>query len=206
MLDNTLFAAGLNFRQGSDLVEISEGDHTIDVTMPETSNVLATTGAFLDTGRYSVFVSGLSEAAVQALLVPDYPLIFDGQSPHLRLVNLAPSNADARFGLAYSSSANPTVGNPDGLSTDMEDLRRSIPFGLQRLVDNIAGQNFSAPVLMPIGAFDLHIVDSTQNALAATIPNFTLEAGAHYDVIAYQESGSPRVHAFVVEYPARTGS
>jgi hypothetical protein len=206
MLDNTLFAAGLSFRQGSELAEISEGDHTIGVTMPETTNVLATTSAFLDTGRYSVFVSGFSEAGVQALLVPDYPLIFDGQSPHLRLVNLSSSNSDARFGLAYSASADTTVSNPDGVSADMEDMRRSIPFGLQRLVDNIAGQNFSAPVLMPIGAFDLHIVDSAQNVLVATIPNFSMEAGAHYDVIAYQESGSPRVRAFVVEYPARTGS
>jgi hypothetical protein len=206
MLDNSLFAAGVGFRQGSDLVKISEGDHTIDVTLPETSNVLASTNAFLDTGRYSLFASGFSEAGVQALLVPDFPLIFDGQSPHLRLVNLSPSNSDARFGLAYAAPADPTVSNPDGVSADMGDTRRSIPFGLQRLIDNIAGQNFSSPILMPTGAFDLHIVDSTQNALAATIPNFNMEAGAHYDVITYEEPGSSQVRAFVVEYPARTGS
>ncbi len=206
MLDNTLFTAGLAYQQGSELVEIGEGDHTIDVTMPETTNVLATTSAFLDTGRYSVFASGFSAESVQVLLVPDYPLIFDGQSPHLRLVNLSISNSDARFGLAYSAAADSTVSNPDGMSTEMEDLRRSIPFGLQRLVDNIAGQNFSGSILMPIGAFDIHIVDSTQNALAATIPNFSMEAGAHYDVVAYQESGSPRVRAFMVEYPSRSGS
>jgi hypothetical protein len=206
MLDNTLFSAGLGFRQGSELVEIGEGDHTIDVTMPETTNVLATTSAFLDAGRYSVFASGFSETAVQALLVPDYPLIFDGQSPHLRLVNLSPSNSDKRFGLAYSAPANTTVNNPDGVSADMEDMQRSIPFGLQRLIGNIGGQNFSGPILMPIGAFDLHVVDTTQNALVATIPNFNLEAGAHYDVIAYHEGTSPRVRAFIVEYPARSGT
>jgi hypothetical protein len=204
MVDNTLLAAGLSYRQGSDLVEVGEGDHTIAVTVPETTDVLASTSAFLDAGRYSVFASGFSADGVQALLVPDYPLIFDGQSPHLRLVNLSLATDDTRLGLAYSL-ANTTVSNPDRVSAEMSDVRRSISFGLQRLVENVAGQNFSSPILMPVGAFDIYILDTTQNNVAATIPNITLEAGAHYDVVAYEERESRRVHAFVVEYPTRSG-
>ncbi len=204
MLDGTLLTAGLNYRQGSELIEVSEGDHTVDVTVPETSNALGSTSAFLDAGRYSVFASGFGEDSVQVLLAPDYPLIFDGTSPHLRLVNLSPSGSDANFGLAYSA-ANTTVNNPDAVSVDSGDIRRSIPFGLQRLVDNIMAQNFSGPVLMPAAAFDIHILDTAQNSLAATIPNVTLAAGAHYDVIAYQEGGSRRVQGFILQYPVRSG-
>jgi hypothetical protein len=58
---------------------------------------------------------------------------------------------------------------------------------------------------MPVGTFDIYIVDGTQNALAATIPSVRLEAGAHYDIIAFEEPGTSRVAAFVLEYPARSG-
>jgi hypothetical protein len=204
MVDGTLLSAGLAYRQGSELIEVSEGDHTVEVTIPETTNALGSMSAFLDAGRYSVFASGFSEDSIQVLLAPDYPLIFDGISPHLRLVNLSSVGSDATFALAYSA-ANTTVNNPDGVSVDSGDVRRSIPFGLQRLVDNVTAQNFSSPVLMPVAAFDIHIVDSRQNALAATIPNVTLAAGTHYDVIAYQDQGSLRVQGFILEYPARSG-
>jgi hypothetical protein len=77
----------------------------------------------------------------------------------------------------------------------------TLPFGVQKLVDNMAPGSASSVILMPVGDFDLDLIDSSNNKLAMTISKVPLSANAHIDVIAYLDPNSGNISAFAVIYP-----
>ena len=151
--------------------------------------------------RYTVIAYGPDKTKVKLMLVPDKDLIFDGRSPHLRLINLS-INTDVNLGLGFAPQA-PT---PEGGATRVpfDDVRRSIPAGIQRLVENIAGGNVSSVILMPGGTYDIDVLDSNSNQLATILADTLLDSGTHYDVVVYEELDTTKVRGFVIEYPVRS--
>ena len=54
---------------------------------------------------------------------------------------------------------------------------------------------------MPVGDFDLDLIESADNKLAMTIPKVAFSANIHIDVIAYADSNTGDISAFAVSYP-----
>ena len=195
-------ASAIGYGQGSDLIPISQQSATINALVGGSSDFLQSSENALEYGaRYTVIAYGPDKANVKLMLLPDKDLIFDGRSPHVRLINLS-INTDVNFGLGFSSQA-PT---PEGGATRVpfNDVRRSIPGGVQRLVENIAGASASNVILMPGGIYDLEILDSNTNKLANMLSDISLDTGAHYDIMVYEEPATTKVYGFVIEYPTRS--
>jgi len=198
-INDTPGASNLPYGQGSQFIPITEPSATISAVVTGSNEFLQSSETGLESGnRYTVIAYGPDRQNVQLLVVPDAGLIFDGSSPHLRLINLS-ANVDTGLGLGFSPQ-DPTPLAGTSIPPD-EGLRRSIPGGVQRLVDDIGGGSFSSAILMPVGIYDMEIIDSNTNQLATTIPNIELAGGAHYDVIVYEAPDSIRISGFVVPYP-----
>ena len=195
-------ASAIAYGQGSDLTSILQQSATISAVISGSGDFLQSSENSLQSGaRYTVIAYGPDKTNVKLILVPDKDLIFDGRSPHLRLINLS-INTDVNLGMGFAPQA-PT---PEGGVTRVpfDDVRRSIPGGIQRLVENIAGGSVSSVILMPGGTYDIEILDSNTNQLATILSDNLLDSGAHYDVIAYEEPTTTKVLGFVIEYPVRS--
>ncbi len=193
--NETVTAANINYGAGSDLIEIPQNS-IISVSPAGLPDTITQVG--LSVGqRFTIIVHGETLSQAQILVIDDGGLIFDS-SPRVRLINLS-TNTDTLLGLAFSPP-DPTP-LPDTTAQPRNvDLRRTIPFGVQRLVDNIAGGSFSSSILMPTGLTDLEIVDSSQEKLAFTVVDVVL-ANTLYNVIAYEEPETTRIEAFAVSHP-----
>jgi hypothetical protein len=192
-------ATSIAYGQGSELIAIEQSSATIEALVTGSGDFLQSSENSLESGnRYTVIAYGADRSNVRMMVVPDNELIFDGSSPHLRLINLS-INTDTSLGLGFSEQdPTPESGIP---AAPNEDIRHSIPGGVQRLVEDIPGGGRSTTVLMPTGIYDLEILDSNTDQLATTFSNIQLNSGAHSDVIVYEENESTRILGFVVEYP-----
>ncbi|MBI5666554.1 MAG: DUF4397 domain-containing protein [Chloroflexi bacterium] len=194
--------ATVDYGQASELVAVPQ--RSLVVGAQVNGSVLATADLTLDSGRpYTIVAYGAAAEQVNLLVISDTGLILAGDAPHLRLIN-ASLDSDVALGLGYSEPA-PAIENlPEGTDEPtLDDYRRSIPLGLFQLVNDVPGGAASGLILMSPGTFNLYVLDSNLSALAATLDFVDLQAGAHYDVFAYQEPDSPRVRAFLLAYPAR---
>jgi hypothetical protein len=207
LMDDQVLLKGVAFGQGSDLLKIEPGSHVFTVQDDKTSALISRLeNVFDQPGNYSLFAYGIETTRVDMLLVPDFDLAFDHQSPHLRLLNLT-QDVDTRFALAYGASLSniPTQPKPGVIITSQSpasvNFRVSIPVGMTRILNDIRSGSASATTRTPTGASDLIIIDAAQAALAATLPGVDLSAGVHYDVVAFQQVGSPEVKAFILPYP-----
>jgi hypothetical protein len=195
-------ASAIAYGQGTDLIPVSQQSTAISAVISGSGDFLQSFESSLESGaRYTVIAYGPDKTNVKLILVPDKDLIFDGRSPHLRLINLS-INTDVNMGLGFSPQA-PT---PEGGATRVpfDDMRRSIPGGIQRLVENIAGGSVSSVLLMPGGTYDIYVLDSNSNQLATILSDNFLDSGAQYDVIVYEEPATTKVRGFVIEYPVRS--
>ena len=57
---------------------------------------------------------------------------------------------------------------------------------------------------MPVGTYDIEILDSNTNQLATMLFDNLLDSGAHYDVIVFEDPSTTKVLSFVIEYPVRS--
>jgi hypothetical protein len=203
LLNESPIASDLAFSDGSPMNNISTGDYVITAQVAESGEVLASTNVTLDPSTdYTIFAYGFGTQNIQLLVVNDSNVVIGGNSPHFRLINTT-IDGDAFFGLAYSVST-ATNPNPSRLSESAagELFRRSIPFGVTTLVGMEARMGEISNVLLaPLGIYDIHITDTANNEIAATIRQVSLEPGVHYDVVAFQFPGSQRVEGFVLPYP-----
>lgn len=193
--------SNLGYGQGSDLVSPQGQDLTLNILAAGSSDVLQTVSDTLEGGgQYTLVVSGENRDNVRVMVVPESDLSFGGASPHLRLINVSANN-DSLIGIGFSPQ-DPTQ-QASNSAAPSDDLRRSIPGGMQQLIDSVPGGSVSTAALLPSGIFSLEILDAVTAQWGATIPNVALDPGAHYDVIAYEEQDTTRIQAFVVAYPAR---
>jgi len=208
-INGTTVLTGLKYGEGSKLNPITDQSATINVSASGQTNALGQQDTNFEIGKsYTVVAYKTDGGAVGLLIVNDDNLIFDGTSPHLRFINVTP-NEESRMGLAFSTAnnnPNPTIEPAVATPEVTEDPNPSatvytLPFGMQKLVSDIGSGSASSVILMPVGTFDLDIIESTANRLGFTIPNIALDAGIHVDVIAYQQPNSTDIMAFAVIYP-----
>ncbi|NWG15961.1 MAG: DUF4397 domain-containing protein [Chloroflexi bacterium] len=195
------FLATVAYGEGTALLPVPQREPVISVGRDD--GTLAESDITLQSGQsYTIVAAGSPEAGlIRLLILPDSDLIRGGDAPHLRLVNTS-LDASVRLGLAYSVAAPEIINAPEGTDEPtIEDFRRTIPFGVYTLVNDVSGGTWSAVILMSTGEYNLDLLDSERTQIAASIAFANLRAGAFYDVIAYQERLSPRVRAFLLEYP-----
>ncbi len=199
---------GLNYGEGSALYPATDQNATIRVNSTGQTDSLGSQDTTFEAGsRYTVLAYRAERGEVGILVVNDDNLIFDGSSPHLRLINVSTDN-NSSLGLAFSQSndnPNPTVepaitaeATVDG---NLPDVVYTLPYGVQKLVSNIGASSASSVILMPVSTVDLNVIESIANRLAVTIPKVDLEGDMHVDVIAYQQANSDTITAFMVIYP-----
>lgn len=205
---DTVLASNIAYGQGSDLITVGQRSPTFSMRQNGTDSSAASIDAQLtEGGQYTVIAYGASLDRSDLLLLSDDQLRLDPNTPHLRLINVSDST-DIMLGIGFAEVTQVVTSEAPQAATaeatgevEPDDGRQSIPFGIQQIVNNIGGGSASNIILMAEGTFDLMVLDSASNTLATTLRSITLEAGAHYDVIAYQEINSPRVQAFIVTYP-----
>ncbi len=190
-LNGTTLINALNYGEGSGLLSVNAGGTTIEALRGGTA--LAALDTALDAGtRYTAVIYGYESSGLRILLLNDSEISASGDIPHVRLIQVSP-DATVLLGLGYSE---PTS------DTEMSDLRRSLLPAVQQSLGSIEGGSASGIVLMPSGTFDIYVIDTPNEQVAAIIPVISLQGNAHYDVVAYQEENSIRVQAFALPYPA----
>lgn len=196
-------STGQAYGDGSVLHIVSSGNHTIEAQITESGEGMASMDTSFDpVSDYSIFAYGFGTQDIRLLVVNDSSLVLGGNSPHFRLVNT--SISDGQLGLAHSTSAS-TSANPSRFSESPagELFRRSIPFGVTTIVGMESRPGSVSNVLLaPIGTYDVHILDTVTKEIAATIRQVNLQAGIHFDVIAFQHPDSQLVEGFVLPYPS----
>jgi hypothetical protein len=199
-------ASQISYAQGSALAAVParEGSAEISVRVADTDNEIAAMVVPLEPNSpYTVIVYGSEESGIQIAVLPDANLILDGGSSHLRLFN-ATMIGDVRFGMAYSATAETSPVNT-AVQPESDSFRRSMTVGMEGVIaiEDVDKGNFSPVGIAPAGLYAIHILDTLDDpsTVAASIRAVDLQPGGHYDVIAYQETDSRVVQAFVVPYP-----
>jgi hypothetical protein len=192
--------ATVEYARGTDLIALATVNATIGARIG--GDLLATAIPNLQSGkRYTVVAYGSQAKQVRILVIPDAGLIMSRDETHLRLIN-ASLDGGVRLGLAYSAAAPAVVNEPEGTEAPtISEYRRSIAAGVHTLADGVPGNDASGLILMSSGTVNLDVLDSNLAEMATTLAFMDLQAGAHYDVIAYQETDTPRVQAFLLMYP-----
>lgn len=166
------------FGQGSSLISINQPGITATVRQSGADSDLIQQDISLQSDqRLTVILTGSTQSGMSFMIVPDDTLIFDGQSPHVRLINLSGA-PDTRLGLGYLS------------------------FGTIHPIAEVDGQVVSLPVLLPVSTIDLSLLDPAKGTVLTTITETHLEAGEHYDMITFYDPETAISFAFVVVYPA----
>jgi uncharacterized protein DUF4397 len=203
VMDNAVIAQRINYGHGSDLITVPPGRHTILVRATGTDSTLFNMDTDLaPSQRYSIFAYGADASNARLKLVPDSGLIFDGQTPHIRLINFSePDTAPISLGFLPPASLNPRQPTPTPVP---DGAILTMPAGLSTLM-TVSSTNVSAPAIIAPGPEDIYLFDRAQNTVATILSNINVEVGAHYDVAFFQQKGTTYVSAFVLPYPARSG-
>jgi hypothetical protein len=200
LLNQQPIIAGLSYAQGSPFTALTNSNASITVKSGETELLNIEQDFTTGTG-YTIILYGANPNQVKASIISDGNLIFDGSSPHLRLINLS-ADGDALLGLYFSTGSEPPTPTPEAtIDPSNAIFRRSIPLGARRLISSVKPGDTSNPVLMPVGSYNVYVTDAVHNQIAVSLYNLQLEGDVHYDVVAYQEAGGLQVRAFAVKYP-----
>lgn len=169
---------------------------------------------FISGTDYTIYLYGLNPIDGNMLVASLPQFLEDNVYATLRLVNVSPSSG-VSMGLGYTEfwglpTEQPTPEPPPAEPADPDiaeteeptgtRYRRGLSFGITRPIRDIPPGSVSAPTTAPEGQFNIHVVDQQVLMIAETLYNLTLEPGAHYDIIAYEDVTTTRVTAFVVRY------
>lgn len=208
-VNDSLALSALNYGEGSALLPVTGETVTIGVTAAGQTAALSQQEATLEAANtYTIVAYSMANRQIGMLVINDNTLIFDGNSPHLRFINISPSQ-DSLLDVAFSEpNQNPAATEPPAVVTEeaTADLNQppivyTLPFGIQKLVSDIQPGSASSVILMANGIYDVDVIDSAQNKLEITIPAIDFTGDMHLDVIAYQLQNSDEVKAFAVTYP-----
>lgn len=198
LVNNETAFPGLAFEQATELISISDLTPNIRVTVSGNADLLGENDVSLDeNGRYTIIIYGADKSTVRFLVISDSDLVFDRLSAHIRLINLSP-DIETQLGLGYAlSSQSPEIILPSEPGAQRPLVTRDI----QQSVNQSGGGSVSNPILMPLGVFNLYVIDSSRAEIGVVLANLTLEGGAHYDVVASQATNSNQAQAFLLKYP-----
>ncbi len=195
-LNDILLVEELSIGQSSELFIVPNGDNQLSAELvAEESYSVARELELFPEQTYTLFVYGTPLTAIDMLLVDDGRLTFDGESPHLRLVNLTQGDI-VPFGIGFMAPDNTLL--PPGPD---DDYRYYFTRGITHLIRDVTNGLASVPIRPPIGTYTYLVTDNSDNTVAWVFPPQSLEVGVHYDMIAFQDTQSRRVSAFLVRYP-----
>lgn len=195
---------GMGYGQGSVLLPISDRNSTLELRAAGSEISLAEVENTFEAGsRYTIIAYNSADSTPQLTVIADDTLIFDGSSPHLRLINVS-GYEEATVGLAFTEPApTPQPSNTSGDSATEEASTGplTLPYGLQILTSDVITPSASGVILMPVGIFDIIVINSQRNELVVTLSAQSLDSGIHTDVIAYQVTEGGVFRAFAIPYP-----
>jgi hypothetical protein len=200
-INHSPMISALPYAQASEFTSVT----TLSASLSVSSNGVALTEpldiTFEENTRYTIVAYTVGAETTRLLVIPDTGVILNSSTPHLRLINVSPEMGTG-FSLAYSESTTETESEATPApAPEAPDLRRSIPFGVFRIMSNVGSGDASNAILMPAGRFDISIIDTELLQIGATISGVPLNGNTHYDIVAYQEVGTARIRAFAVPYP-----
>lgn len=216
LIDDQPFATALEYGQQLDYIEAPSDEHLAEVRLSGSAFSLGQTLIALEDGQAYTLIAYGSGTEFAGLLLLDDAVITQHESdaPLLRLVNVTIGGA-IRFGMAQSSASTEETFSPfsvapqpqaqpiteEGQEATPLIYRRSVAYGIQTMNAIQPTDSLNSSLgLMPLGAYDLHLLDVTGSptTIAGSFRQVTFEPNTLYDIIAYQERDSTLVHAFVV--------
>jgi hypothetical protein len=208
---STPFRVNLNGNTVVEALAAETGTELIPVTTRNNNNIQVLSGDTIVVDEFNNFEQGRTytiviyaiDAQAYLLTLSDRDLIFDGVSPHLRLINMT-AIGDADFGLALgvarpldeAPAAEPSV------EASQESERFSMPAGLTRMVSGIEPLEASGTLLLAEGAHNIYIFDRDR-FLAGALAELTLTGDQHVDIIIDEMNAYELVRIFAVPYPTR---
>ncbi|MEZ4667507.1 MAG: DUF4397 domain-containing protein [Anaerolineae bacterium] len=194
---------GIGYGTGSNLAAITDHNAVLDIRSAGGNQSLAELESEFEAGsRHTIIAYFDANNSTQLAVVSDELLIFDGSSPHLRLINVS-GDDQTRFDLAFIEPGPvPQNVTNDAINAteEVDSGPFTLPYGVQKLVTEISAGSGSNSVLMPVGMFDLDVINSTRNEIVVVLPSYSLGAGVHTDVIAFPRTDGS-YQAFTIEYP-----
>lgn len=201
-INNVTVSSALPYAHASEFSEVTSQNVSISVSANGISLSEPVDTTLDNESRYTIVAYSTGPESVRLLIVNDTGVVVNSQIPHLRLMNVSPESG-TEFALAYSEStvAAESEATP-APAPEAPDLRRSIPFGIFRIMTEVNSGSASNAILMPEGRFDVSIIDSELLQIGATISGVPLKGNSHYDIVAYEETETQRIQAFAVPYPS----
>ncbi|PJF40489.1 MAG: DUF4397 domain-containing protein [Chloroflexi bacterium] len=196
-MDEIAIASAIEFGQDSDLIIVDPGVHTLILRAANTGTILTSADVTFDEGNdFSVFAYMDEADSFMLFVVPDFNLTFDGDSAHIRVINLTSND---NVGVSRFAG-----GNLESFISSMQEepgLRPSVPFDGREVLAGVQPFSFSNLAVLIPEEYDLALTDSAQNRMIAILSNINLEARAHYDLVLIPEIDFQRMFAFSVVYP-----
>lgn len=200
VIDNNAVPIPLAYGSSSAVLPLPNTTFHINVQAQDTGfTIRADTVSLPSLDTYSLFIYG-DVSGLYFLPVQDPDEIGQSSQPSLRMINLT---RDQRhfFHMALTAASDPSAPSVAAGIENWLTVPEDVPFAINSIAGNTAsGFGFVAP-----GTQDIMLIDVATSKVAQLIRSFTFVGGQHYDIIAYQYSGTgiPEVRAFVVPYPAR---
>ncbi len=198
-------SAALRRRTSSLPVLIPTEEVVLTALRPDTNQLLARRVANLQPNTLNVMtLLQRSDLTYELGLFETAPIV--SSDPTVRLLNLSEDNIP--LGLATAINNGNTFAFPEPNAapdpeTGVVNFRLSYPIGLTRLAREIGSRATSALIPMRFGAnaYDIYVVDDLDGSISNIIPNVLMEAGRHYDVVAFKLPRSQEVVAYVLPLP-----
>lgn len=200
-LDGTVIAEGVEFGKATNQLIISSGEHTITFHDSEGDfDVVELRGEFQVAKNYSIVAynlintDGEADADGEVLLIDDTDATVSSISGGMRLIVLD-AKPDSSFGIGYSEPTT-KLSQPNA----EEDYRRSLSLGIQQIIRDITKNTASEAPKIPIGTYNIRIIDNEETAIAFTHTEYSIEPQTLYNVFLHEEALTGQTHTIIVPY------
>jgi hypothetical protein len=202
-------SAPLNRRTSSAPVLVPSDEVVVTALRPDTNQLLARLIVTLRPNTFNVVtITQRSDLTYELNLFEASPV--SGTNPTVRLLNLSEDNIPLGLAVAINNGGTFTFPDPNAEpnpETGVVNFRISYPIGLTRVTREVGSRSTSALIPLRFGSnlYDVYVVDDFDGSVSNVISNVPMEAGRHYDIVAFKLPRSQEVVAFVLPLP-QTGS
>lgn len=201
-------SAPLGRRTSSAPVLVPTDEIVVTALRPDTNQLLARLIVTLRSNTFNVVtITQLSDLTYELNLFETSPV--PGTNPTVRLLNLSEDNIPLGLAVAINNGGTFTFPDPNAEpdpETGAVNFRISYPIGLTRAAREVGSRSTSALIPLRFGSnpYDVYVVDDFDGSVSNVISNVPMEAGRHYDVVAFKLPRSQEVVAFVLPLPQTT--
>lgn len=198
----------LNRRTSSAPVLVPADEIVLTALRPDTNQLLARQIVTLRPSTFNVVtITQLSDLSYELNLFETAPV--PPTNPTVRLLNLSEDNIPLGLAIAINNGSTFSFPQPNAEpdpETGVVSFRISYPIGLTRVAREVGSRSTSPLLLLRFGSnpYDVYVVDDFDGSVSNVIPNVPMEAGRHYDVVAFKLPRSQEVVAFVLPLPQTT--